>query len=599
MNAKWIGAAALCALLVSTSGCTRKFEPPRRDGGTTGTNNGEADLGNEGDPCASSDECSAGLVCGEESKVCEALHDVAEGNPCTRTAECADGLYCEQATSLCAPAGDAALGDLCGATAECAAGLVCAARGFSGECVEAGENDLGEACEGSRDCVAGLGCAAPLTDPTAPPVCQAGVAGLGLPWPGEECAADETGNFRPYFEVPGDDAADFYRLPYPNDIRLEGGHPNLDGHPTPGAERLGFDVAQSTIDAVEQSQDRFGLNSWVLTRFSERVDFDTLGSAGDTASIFATVLTPDRADYGRPLSIRWKANTSRNRYICQNWLAVRPGGAWGRPLAPDTTYAVVITTGVKSVGGVAAGQDEDFAAMLAEARPSGALGDAWDAYQPLRDWIAESGTDPATIASAAVFTTGDPAAEARALAAPARDAIPAASALTLCDEGTTSPCDDGLEGDEHVRGCFGADPEFREIHGKLGLPIFQEGEAPYLTEGGGVTPTVKRTEDVCVAMTVPADAMPEAGWPVLVYAHGTGGSFRSHISDGTLDIVNSIEVDGAEVQFLTIGWDQVQHFTRRNGDDTHPDGLVFNYANPVAAKGNFLQAAADIHAVMA
>jgi hypothetical protein len=47
-----------------------------------------------------------------------------------------------------------------------------------------------------------------------------------------------------------------------------------------------------------------------------------------------------------------------------------------------------------------------------------------------------------------------------------------------------------------------------------------------------------------------------------------------------------------------VGWDQVLHGTRRNGSDESPNSLVFNYANPDAAQGNFLQNAADIHAVV-
>lgn len=594
-----------CASVTFLVGCpNREFVPPEptNNGETnngTQTNNGVMEGGNIGDPCDEQNVCSTGLVCDPETSTCQAPGDLAEGSPCVRTAECADGLYCDQIASVCAAGGEAVLGGSCGLTSECQAGLVCAPSGFSGQCVQPGEKDLGEECNGFTDCIAGLGCAPPLMDPTGAPVCQAGLAGLPRPWDGADCAEDEMGNFRSFFEVPDGEPMEFYRLPYPNDIRLKNGHPDLSAHPTPGAELLGFDVTQRYIDAIGDSQDRFGLNSWVFLRFSERVNFDTIKAGGDNPAVYAVIIDPDHPGYGNRVGLKWKANTGRGRYICQNWMAVRPGRDWGTPLDPDTTYAVLLSTDIKSDGGVAARQDEDFAAVLGDTRPDGALGAAWDAYQPLRDWIAAEAVDASTIANAAVFTTGNPIAEAEALAAPARATVPAASELTVCENDTVSPCDDGLEGDEHVRGCFGPGSGYAEIHGKLSLPIFQEGDAPYKESGGRVTPSEKRREDVCFAMTVPDDTMPAEGWPVLVYAHGTGGSFRSHIDNGALANYATIDIDGQTVKFLTIGWDQVQHGARRNGDETGPNELVFNYANPQAAKGNFLQGAADVHAVMA
>lgn len=576
--------------------CEREFNP--ENAGNVDPNNGTTNvsnvpnLGNIGDDCAGDDECNPGLVCADDD-TCQAPGDVAEGMPCFRTAECAEGLYCDNVGSVCLPAGDAELGDACGATGECQAGLVCAPAGFSGACIQPGENDLGDSCEGYFDCIAGLGCVPNPLDPEAGPSCQAGVAGLPLPWDGVDCADDEEGNFRVFFEVPDGDVTEFYRLPYPNDIRIENGSPNLDGHPTPGDGILGYDIVQRYKDAIESQQDGFGLNAWTFLRFSERANFDTIEVGGDSPSIYTVVLTPDHPRYADRIGMRWQASSGADKYICQNWVAVRPGGGWGRPTDPNTTYAAVITTDVRSEGGVNAAQDEDFAAMLASSRPSGALGDAWDAYQPLRDWIDTEGIDASTLAGAAVWTTGNPVAEAQALAAPARSEVPTASSLTLCEGGATSPCET-----DDADYCSGGGSGFAEIQGLLSLPIVQEGDAPYLESGGAASPSVKRREDVCMAMTVPDAAMPAEGWPVVVYGHGTGGNARGHIGNGTLDIVNSISVDGQTVQFLTIGWDQVQHGSRRNGDETHPNELVFNYANPDAAKGNFLQGAADTHAVL-
>jgi hypothetical protein len=91
--------------------------------------------------------------------------------------------------------------------------------------------------------------------------------------------------------------------------------------------------------------------------------------------------------------------------------------------------------------------------------------------------------------------------------------------------------------------------------------------------------------------------MPEAGWPVLIYAHGTGGSFRSHMQD-VAQTLTTLEVDGQPTPFVVLGWDQVLHGARRNGSSLEPEALVYNFLNPDAARGNFLQAAAEVHALV-
>src|SRR5262249_33210684 len=155
-------------------------------------------------------------------------------------------------------------------------------------------------------------------------------------------------------------------------------------------------------------------------------------------------------------------------------------------------------------------------------------GSAWDAYAPFRAYLASEGIDESTIAGAAVFTAGNALARARTLALAALAApAPKLSDLTLCDTGVVSPCQDASG-----RGaCGAADPNFFEIHGRFTVPIFQQGTEPYIrpADGGAISnpPVVQRIEAVCFALTIPKNAaMPVGGWPLVVLAHGTGGSFR-------------------------------------------------------------------------
>ena len=66
----------------------------------------------------------------------------------------------------------------------------------------------------------------------------------------------------------------------------------------------------------------------------------------------------------------------------------------------------------------------------------------------------------------------------------------------------------------------------------------------------------------------------------------TGGSFRSHATDGSGDRM-------AKQGIAMLGIDQVGHGTRRGTSTESPDDIFFNFTNPPAAEGNVLQGAAD------
>jgi hypothetical protein len=590
---------ALIALVILSACQESEFTPPQsvNNQTTNNTNNNVVPPGvTFGAACDESNICRAGLVCAEG--ICGAEGNVEIGQLCELTAQCVAGSYCDAVTTACVGAGTTPAGGECGLGSECEAGLICAPQGFSGVCTTTGVLDVGAPCETTSECLAGLGCGVSPLQPDSAPICLAGPAGLPRPWEGADCVVDD-GPFRAYFEVPETDAlADFYRHPYPSDARLKNGHPVLSGHPTPGNGVLDFDLVQRYLDAISASQDRFSPNSAVFLRFSKTPNFDSLNANGDSKPVQLIDIDPASPNYGRAQAFGWNGSSGRNRYICPNNLVVRP--SVGRPLAPNTTYAVLLSNVIKDDAGTAIARDADFEAMLGSTRPTGAKGEAWDAYAALRTYFADAAATPvaeATISFAAVFTTGNPIEKMRVLVDDAKGEMPVASELTQCDTGVVSPCDDGLTDNAHVRGCFAASTVFDEIQGKMSLPIYQAGTAPYLETGGAATPGAKRSEDVCFAMTVPADTAPAEGWPVLLVAHGTGGNYRGHV-DQVSELFTTIDVDGTPVKFVTIGWDQVQHFNRRGDSEAHPNGLVYNYANPDAALGNFLQGGAEIASIV-
>ncbi len=578
-------------LMWAASGCGFFSSDTGSGGGLGRAGVGEDCLPDQGD-------CRPGLVCREGT--CQPPGTKLEGAPCQLSGECMDGLYCGPRRT-CVPAGEGVEGDPCTSTADCIQGYLCALEGFFGTCKPTWGNDLGDPCSAETDCVAGLSC---IRSPGAaegvcgdpPPVDADRAPPVAGSWAGALCPEESSGEPTAHFRVPRGEPEDedFYRLPFPNDIRRRDGHIDLSGHPRPG-DALALDVVGRHLDAVSSAVDGFSLNPVVYFRLSERHDFDSLGDQVEFVN-----LQEGDPNFGRPHpSITWLSTYGGlSNYICPNWFAVRP--AHGAPLEPHTTYGVIVHRGLRTTTGAPYARSEDFEAMLANERPVGdeALAAAWDAYAPLRAWIA-TGQDPDDILVAAVFTTQDveqPVSKLRE--AVYRSAPPTASEWTLCGAGVTSPCDDGTP----LRSCAGSEEAsgYAEIHGLLQLPVFQEGTAPYLTpeDGGGVPldanglPIEQRREAVCFALTVPSDSdPPPGGWPTVIALHGTGGSFRTAVGSG---LAEALAAEGV----ATLAIDLPQHGSRRGDSDRPPEYLFFNFANPPAARGNVLQGAADLFALV-
>jgi hypothetical protein len=528
--------------------------------------------------CQADEFCSAGVCAKAGSKVM--------GAKCTSTRDCAAGLYCDGA-GTCEAGGDLPEGASCTTDAVCAAPLRCNIDGFYGTCGRAGDKESGADCTASADCLAGLVCG---TTKTCLPPFQA-----FPPFKGVKC--ENEGAFRVFFEVPrpGAPPKDFYRLPFPNDARVKAGALDMTDFPNPGPTPLGVDLVQLYVDAWVSDFDGFSTIGVTTFRYSDDIDYAT--STGENVWLVDLTKGPT---FGQQYARDWLFSPDRTKYSCEHRMTVR--NTTSQPLLPKHTYGVVLSTAIKSTKGESPAIDPDMAALLAATAPTDAtLQLAWQAYQPLRDWLANPGNDgmgkpivaPA-VAAAAVFTVQDaPGHMQRLAAAVAKELPPVLKDLTLCDAGAKSPCDDGTP----ARACpTAADPAFSEIHGRFSVPIFQEGTAPYEKpeDGGGIVevsgvPLPVRTEDVCFALTVPKGAAPKAGWPLMVYHHGTGGSMRSVIDDGIAEAMAA-----AAAPMATFGFDAVEHGARKGASTKSPNDLVFNPLNPRAARDNFLQGAADV-----
>ena len=196
------------------------------------------------------------------------------------------GLQC--VARSCTPAtGMGVLGDACQSDLDCGSGLKCAIATLGLSCLAEGSGDVGAKCATTTDCYAGLGCvdaSCAITPPGLP---------FGTPWAGVACADVKKGvSVRAYFEVPGAKGADeddFFRLPFPNDVRRSAtGVLDLSGFPTPGSAQLGSDPVQLYVDAIAANDTAWGAYPTVTFRFSGGVDGATL----DQSSIHLSDITP-------------------------------------------------------------------------------------------------------------------------------------------------------------------------------------------------------------------------------------------------------------------------------------------------------------------
>ena len=626
------GILPLLALLVplALAGCDEfKKTGAVMDVGASGIESDANILGKGvGEPCSEDNECRPGLSC--QSGACQPAGSSLADMPCMISAECGDDLVCGfdlenlENPKTCLPEGDGEQWDICSTDLDCQKGFYCKPVGFTGSCQPEGDKDVGEACEDTDDCFGGLACGESGTGET---IC--GLLGLHLPpFLGPACApGSEIGDPpRVLFEVPrdGKPLAEFYRLPFPNDARVVNGQLDLSGHPTPGPGVVGMDVLKRLFEVMKRDLDAYGTNPVVFLRFSVTPADplkESLQANGDDQTIFLLDITdPADEDYGASPSINWSFNSGRGKYICYNHLALSV--PWSRPLTPGHTYAALVTDGIPASptedGGAnrAFQRDADFDAAMAGQKPGQAdLARAWEAYAPLRTFLAhpaaaDLGLSDGNVIGAAVFTTYDPRSIMEKTAEfLSNKGAPEITEMILCGEGVPSPCDDGLTGEEHVRGCFAADPAFYEFQGKVRLPSFQSGTLPYYDpiDGGRVEldgngkPKQKGVEDVCFSLTVPKNfEMPAPGWPFVLYAHGTGGTYRSHVATGVSGMLSDAQVWNPDTQaydrptgFMVLGYDQVMHGPRKGDTLIDTDSLVFNFRNPQAALGNLIQGAAD------
>jgi pimeloyl-ACP methyl ester carboxylesterase len=399
------------------------------------------------------------------------------------------------------------------------------------------------------------------------------------------CSTAPTSAVQALFDLGATGDADLYALPYPNNLRLLSDG-SIDLARLADLKNIFGDSApallQSYMDLVaKNASSGFGLGSAVFFRFTGAIDKACLPTTPeesllDGASVSLVNIDTASASYGKRTPVRLQFTEDEGKYIGANHLSVLPVA--GTPLDPGTTYAAILTDAVCDPAGDSVEASSDFEKLLAETASDSSLESAHAAYQPLRDHLATSGLTG--VISAAVFTTGTPSALAgRARKVLYKQAAPTAQSLQAYSESSTT----------------------YELRGTYKASNFEQGSPPYLTKGGEIKldkngdPVPAVTESLRFALTVPSSTrVPDKGWPLVIYAHGTGGDYRTFIYEGIAE--NLAEVlgdDGLAISRMAVaGIDQVLHGPR-DPTGNSPDLTFFNIGNAAASVNNVIQAGID------
>jgi hypothetical protein len=383
--------------------------------------------------------------------------------------------------------------------------------------------------------------------------------------------------------VPTNDV-DFYRMPFPNDLRLRAdGTVDLSTYPRvtdPGT------LVYQYVETFNTDMHGFGENSAIYFRFSGPIDDTTLpadanASVQDGATAFVVDVTQGSPTYGMKTPVQAHFVAVSYDFIGPNWVALLPFP--GIPLREKTTYAAILTDGIKDTEGHSVGRDSDLDGALGKSSSDPTMQAAIKAYKPLADWLATQGDLKKHLANATVFTTSDATSLMFALRKNIYDVVPAPTLDNLAYS------------KEDVAGVN------QLYEATYAGPNYQQGTVPYSTMGGQIVvdangvPMLDHMENsLRLSLSIPEGTMPAAGWPVVIYSHGTGGDYHSYIGDGSgHEAAKVTDANGNVIaQMAMLGTDQVLHGPR-DPTGSNPDLTFFNFQNPTGARFNPLQGALD------
>ena len=382
----------------------------------------------------------------------------------------------------------------------------------------------------------------------------------------------------------------YYDHPFPSDVRRNpDGKVRFEGFYNPTENVL----IHSFVKAATGLLDGFSPSAAAYFRFDGDLDpvslpQDPPATLDPASSLQLIDIDAKSPEHGQRKLASWFFRSKPGVFWLKDTLAVAP--ARGYPLRPRTRYAIVLTRDARAAaGGNPILPSADLEEVLGFRPITERTAQVRAVYTPALDELGKAGIDARRIAQMTVFTTNDPTDETFRVT----DASKTLEAPKADDTAWVAKEQSGAY--DVYEGVYGPVANYQA--GKL--PFAQADDGGGFVFDAGGKPVVQSTFTMRFALAVPnatACPMPADGYPIVLYAHGTGGDYRSFLSgDGEPGKLLP------KVCIAVMGVDQIFHGTRPGApplDDPNRIGeielLYFNFGNPIAFRTNVRQSSVDV-----
>jgi hypothetical protein len=384
-----------------------------------------------------------------------------------------------------------------------------------------------------------------------------------------------------YIEPESDE---FWALPLPSDGRLEeDGSYNIEDWP--GTDWYN-DFSERWLRLVDKRvRDGWGLSSGVFVKLTGAIDQSTLpkdarASMREDASVFLVNIDEASELWGERIPIEVSIPPVDN-YTPENLLAAIP--VFGFLREPNSKYALVITEALKDINGKPLGRTEAFHEKFEKSDDCTCA--ISQNYSALKTTLKKTDLDADKVVGVAGFSTFDPN----------------VTLLKIAAWTETIPLPEQAE-PWVVAQTY---ESYQVLTSRFNMPVIQEGNRPYATEGNGAivwgedgNPVIQEYQGVRVVLSIPKSAKPESGFPLTMFLHGSGGHWYQTIDRGPQEEVAAGEAEDAvpgtgPAEWLarrglaTMGIDFSLHGDRYSPPDTTGLKLYNLIDNPDATIDNF------------
>jgi hypothetical protein len=308
----------------------------------------------------------------------------------------------------------------------------------------------------------------------------------------------------------------FFDFPWPSDLRLSpAGTPDMTGIANPTLSQVFEGLRQ-----IAEQRNGYPMVPVAWFRFTTdlatRLSTDLI-AASPSSPILLVDVDPKSSTPGKLLPTIAQTLV-QDSYVPDGVLAVGPRP--GIVLEPSHQYAYVVLRSALDQYGAPLGVAPALAQALGGSNASDPVAQLYSVLPPA---LQTAGVPVAQVAAATVFTTGDVVTDLYNLST-------SVFGMYASNVSVTSAAVDPTVLDTNGRMC--------ELQAQVTYPQFQVGSPPYNT-GGLFTfdstgmPMLQGMETVPVTITLPKQAMPSGGFPLIVFFHGTGGISTAIADRGT------------------------------------------------------------------